>query len=799
MLSPFLQNPFDEVDGEIVGISGDLFRTFIWCQSVIGNFAKYVMTTCIPSSVLKKLKTKSLNWRYLSAASHDVFEVYKAVGWIAPIASGSKMFRDLLRPVPPKKLDSKIGDEEWMKQFPREENAVFYSERKNCTFATNVPALISILFLWLAERKSLEGYMQVEDAQGRLQFGSDGDLKPISEIPEIDKSLLRLKVSYKGNKRTIAQAIVSLLTNGHGVKGSVDGITFANFLQDCNWTEEMAKEKILKFPTADPSNVARRAFLPNKADKKALEKEAKRDAKKRDGKYKKGNTDDEEEDEEDESHGAGGPRTKKTKKLSAEEVNRDNYYSEQGKFAYKPAELNKILPKEEVSNAGDAIQSIDPTVSMLMERVVRLSLGRAAGLRIETDNPSHEKFSRKFVQDPEENHKKDVKLIANSLSRDLIQITNALCNYSLDMAQAAGKDLSPFDCLQDVRDGNIPMHLAVEKLGQVAFSLCNDISAASELYQSAKRTQDHFFDTSEDNMRDREKKQQQGDFMSRREMNYAKKVTKKISNRANKFEQSEEDKNIFEDEINELQKLAAANMARAEVAASMAHADLAARRAVKLGMEALQEDAVHELVKNGKSKKDESEEQSEHSEDSGDHKLPPVHIAFRPEVAKKSVIEEDDGDDDDSEENEFEFGDDATPDATKPAAVSKMDEATAADDLNEESMSPDVVKKPSAAPNVNDEGSSANDSQPLNQFVKVDSKQQQGKEAKKKLKSQLSKKDKLTKKGGTKRKDRARRAADDTIAVNATAVAAATEGDEPEVSSPFLRSSSKKRRTGSNK
>jgi hypothetical protein len=81
-------------------------------------------------------------------------------------------------------------------------------------------------------------------------------LKPISEIPEIDKSLLRLKVSYKGNKRTIAQAIVSLLTNGQGVKGSVDGITFANFLQDCNWTEEMAKEKILKFPTADPSNVA---------------------------------------------------------------------------------------------------------------------------------------------------------------------------------------------------------------------------------------------------------------------------------------------------------------------------------------------------------------------------------------------------------------------------------------------------------------------------------------------------------------------------------------------------------------
>ncbi len=53
-------------------------------------------------------------------------------------------------------------------------------------------------------------------------------------------------------------------------------------------------------------------------------------------------------------------------------------------------------------------------------------------------------------------------------------------------------------------------------------------------------------------------------------MNYAKKVTKKISDRATKFEQSNEDKNIFEDEIDELQKLAADNMALAELAAKWA-------------------------------------------------------------------------------------------------------------------------------------------------------------------------------------------------------------------------------------
>jgi hypothetical protein len=97
-------------------------------------------------------------------------------------------------------------------------------------------------------------------------------------------------------------------------------------------------------------------------------------------------------------------------------------------------------------------------------------------------------------------------LIANSLSRDLIEIIHALCNYLLDMAQVAGKDYCPFNCLEEVHSGNVPMHLAVEKLGQVAFGLFNDVSAASELYQSCKKTQDHFLDTSQDNMAGREKK-----------------------------------------------------------------------------------------------------------------------------------------------------------------------------------------------------------------------------------------------------------------------------------------------------
>jgi hypothetical protein len=101
--------------------------------------------------------------------------------------------------------------------------------------------------------------------------------------------------------------------------------------------------------------------------------------------------------------------------------------------------------------------------------------------------------------------------------------------------------------------------------------------------------------------------------MSRQEMNYAKKVTKKISDRATKFEQSNEDKNIFEDEIDELQKLAADNMALAELAAKWA-AD--ARRQTMQ-----QKEVVAELSRNTMSDVDESQQQSESPEASRDPSL----------------------------------------------------------------------------------------------------------------------------------------------------------------------------------
>jgi hypothetical protein len=319
------------------------------------------------------------------------------------------------------------------------------------------------------------------------------------------------------------------------------------------------------------------------------------------------------------------------------------------------------------------------------------------------------------------------------------------------MTQAAGKDCSPFECLEEVRSGAVPMHLAVEKLSQVAFSLCNDVCAASELYQNAKRTQDHFFDASEDNMPDREKKKQQGDFMSRREMNYAKKVTKKISDRATKFEQSEEDKNIFEDEIDELQKLAADNMALAELAAKWA-AD--ARRETMQ-----QKEVVAELNSKTMLDVDESQQQSESPEASRKSNLAdPDTPGWYAQVIKnlQEVANYNDHNygleysSSNSEENELEFEDESPAAARKPAAIAKKpptvpnvddDKESSANDSEALAKKPPAVpkmkpaaiaKKPPAIGNVDDdEGSSANDDQPLIQFArKKGSVQEQGEEAK---------------------------------------------------------------------
>jgi hypothetical protein len=242
-------------------------------------------------------------------------------------------------------------------------------------------------------------------------------------------------------------------------------------------------------------------------------------------------------------------------------------------------------------------------------------------------------------------------------------------------------------------------------------------------------------------------------------MNYAKKVTKKISDHATKFGQSEEDKNIF-DEIDELQKLAADNMALAELAAKQA-AD--ARRQTMQ-----QKEVVAELRRNTRLDVDESQQQSESPEASRKSYLAdPDTPGWTAQVTKnlQQVANYNDHNygfeysSSNSEENELEFEDESPAAARKPAAIAKKppavpnvndDEESSANDSEALAKKPPAVpkkkpaaiaKKPPAVPNVDDdEGSSANDDQPLVQFArKKGSVQEQGEGAKTKKSSRKRK------------------------------------------------------------
>jgi hypothetical protein len=237
-------------------------------------------------------------------------------------------------------------------------------------------------------------------------------------------------------------------------------------------------------------------------------------------------------------------------------------------------------------------------------------------------------------------------------------------------------------------------------------------------------------------------------------MNYAKKVTKKISDRATKFGRSEDNKNIFEDEIDELQKLAADNMALAELAAKRA-AD-ARRKTMQ------QKEVVGELNRNTMSDVAERQQQSESPESSRDPSLADPDTPGRTAQVTKNLKEVANYTDhsygfeyssSNSEENELEFEDGSPAAARKPAAIAKkppevpnVDDEVSDSEENEmefEDESPAaakkpaaIAKKPSTVPNVDDEGSSDNDNKPLAQiFGKKVSKPQKGAATKQKKRS----------------------------------------------------------------
>jgi hypothetical protein len=450
------QNIFDEIDGSIDSIGPDILEAFISPQLLIGTFAGYTaMASYKRSSGFDRVRYRALKYRYMYGAALDVMMAYEKLGWVSPIFSSDET-------IPPMLLV-----EEDLDQRKRNRNSlVYYSRRPEGHFATNIPALINLLFLWLSKQKKLRAKVVLKPT-GDFFVDNRGDLLPISKIGKIQPKWFRMKVFHldKGIKRSIPEALLSLVTDGRH-DGKDDGITFENLLLDVDFsTQEALKKRISDMLEEKRDDFARRNIIPTARDLLKNVKELDKDECAR-GVPEKAD--------------AGVAATGVAVVESQEEAVESRNFPIKGQFGFNKGELKKIFQ----SNNGDATPkevrtNLDAMISIHAEKLVRLSLARAAEMRIDPSSLD-EDFSSSYIQS-QDMMKKESSAIMNAFSNDVCILLSAACGWQLDYVMKGlseeGKekggvlDLSESDslsgdekakpslleCVCRVRDGRVPL------------------------------------------------------------------------------------------------------------------------------------------------------------------------------------------------------------------------------------------------------------------------------------------------------------------------------------------------------
>ena len=134
------------MDRRIDGLGGDIFETFITPQVLLGCYAAYLARSRLKNRKgYENISFRNLKYRFLYGAAKDVMETFELLGWVAPIFSSDEILPSMLVPVDVDNPSSK----------DRKDSLVYYSQRKGCQFATNIPALIELLIFWLCRNENL--------------------------------------------------------------------------------------------------------------------------------------------------------------------------------------------------------------------------------------------------------------------------------------------------------------------------------------------------------------------------------------------------------------------------------------------------------------------------------------------------------------------------------------------------------------------------------------------------------------------------------------------------------------------
>lgn len=452
---------------------------------------------------------KNLLYRHAYSAANDMMEAYQALGWMFPILNDLTA-GTLFLPEPPVKPETAAttGDKAWEKRFLKENSLVTHSKRTGFEFATNVPALVYALVLWLASDSKLTAFISITPPRPHtVPFLCDvkGNLLAASELARYKASWWRLKMSHEdfGVVRTFPDALVSLVTNGREI-GNLkdkrrDGISFKNLMEELKLTEKGLQAKVKALRDENFERWVRNRVQPSEKDKKKSE----------------------EEEEEEEG----------SQKSDEDEVpNVSDYLVSEGHFGFSPAELRKVFKGETHSNAGDVLEQLDGQISILSEKLVRLCLAREAGNRINTEDNSHDVFSDKFVQASNDQKGKSV-TVANGLSNSMVWFLNAICRNSLEMAETEDTNRNPLDSLEDVKQNKVPLSMVREKMALICKDLLDDEEAAANIMNTAILEHQAFWSEACDDEDDKKWRKAISKEVIGREHKYAKEVVGAVQDR----------------------------------------------------------------------------------------------------------------------------------------------------------------------------------------------------------------------------------------------------------------------------
>lgn len=397
----------------------------------------------------KNVGVKNLMARHFYSGAMDVLELYERLGWLSPIFSKCTVVSQLL-------LHNAQKD-------PSVKTLVFSSERS--MFATNIPALLKLLMLWLSKKKNLLSNITVRVNESYL-CDAKGNLPAEAELPEFDINWYRMKVYHRDFRveRSIPDAVVGLISDGLATRQR-DGITFMNMLKDLDLQPDSpeTKDKILKM-VKEMDSARRQTFARELVDPTAKDKLNMRERAEKAGKSN--------------SHSAASKDAPvPTASLSG--------FQTKGNFSFPAGDLNNIFGKEKNHSSSQIKDTITTQMSVHAEKLVRLAVANAAASRI--DDEDNVKLTATYLQD---NTKGESNAIMNGLSADICNLVTAISNWSLKSAESYIEQMDPvtaFSAVSAVRDGDIPVDHIREKLRFITSALLADPESTKQLLLATQR------------------------------------------------------------------------------------------------------------------------------------------------------------------------------------------------------------------------------------------------------------------------------------------------------------------------